>query len=32
MEFGFELIKKLISEEKAEEVREQIVFMYDLLK
>ena len=32
MEFGFELIKKLISEEKAEDVREQIVFMYDLLK
>ena len=32
MEFGFELIKKLVSAEKAEEVREQIVFMYDLLK
>ncbi|CDD34554.1 4-methyl-5(Beta-hydroxyethyl)-thiazole monophosphate synthesis protein [Roseburia sp. CAG:309] len=32
MEFGFELIKKLVSEEKVQEIREQIVFMYNLLK
>ncbi len=28
MEFGFALIEKLVSEEKAEEIRNQIVFMY----
>ena len=30
MEFGFQLIRKLVSEEKAEEIRNQIVFMYNI--
>ena len=30
MEFGFQLIRELVSEEKAEEIRNQIVFMYNI--